>query len=260
MNSRGVQLASFLVLVFLIFPLIVIIGASFTTTPYVQFPPTGFTLKWYGDLVGRSDFLQSFIDSVVIGLVTVAGVGIVGTPTALSLRFGPERGRQVLRSFVTAPLTLPTIVTAVALLQVYYVSGLDFPWIAVTLGHILVTLPYYIRTLGAGLESLDPSALEAAESLGASRKRIFFKIIMPGVVPSIFAGMIFVFITSFDQVTMSIFFSSGSFMPLPIRIFSYIEFAIDPMIAAVSTLLIVVAFVAVIFMQKAMGLERGFAA
>lgn len=260
MNSRLMNLASLAVVFFLLFPLIVIIGASFTTTPYVKFPPSGFTLKWYGDLFARTDFLRAFIDSVLIGVVTVGGVLLIGTPTAFGLRLGSRVGRQVLQSFVTAPLTLPTIVTAVALLQVYYLSGWDFPWIAVTLGHILVTLPYYIRTLGAGLESLDNSVLEAAESLGASRQRILRRIIIPAVLPSIFSGTVFVFITSFDQVTMSIFFSSGSFMPLPIRIFSYIEFAIDPMIAAVSTLLIIAAFGAVFAMQKVMGLERGIGA
>lgn len=260
MFDRLMSAAAWAVALFLIAPLVVIVGASFTTTIYVVFPPQGFTLRWYQQLMGQGDFIRSFFDSIWLGLATTAGAALIGAPTAFGLRMGSARSQALLRAFVMAPLTLPTIVTAVALLQVYYMSELDIPWTAVTLGHILVTLPYFVRTLGAGLEALDPAMLEAAESLGASRTRIMLRVILPSVAPSLFAGLIFVFITSFDQVTMSIFMRGADMNPLPIRIYSYIEFAIDPMIAAVSTVLILFAFIVVVGLQKLLGLERAFSA
>ncbi len=260
MFERLLSVMAWLVVLFLIVPLIVIVGASFTTTPYVSFPPQGFTLKWYQQLSTQKDFIRSFADSVLIGVIATAGAVLIGAPTAFGLRLGSVKAQTLLRSIVMAPLTLPTIVTGVALLQLYYTTDLDVPLAGIVIGHILVTVPYFIRTLGAGLEAVDQCVLEAAESLGAGRARLLRRVMLPAVAPSIFAGMIFVFITSFDQVTMSIFFSNATTMPLPIRIYSYIEFAIDPMIAALSTVLIAFAFAIVIALQKLLGLERALSA
>lgn len=260
MFDRSINIVAWLVVAFLVIPLIVIIGSSFTTTEYVAFPPHGFTLKWYEKLAGQGDFIRSFLDSLIIGIAATIGAMAIGTPTAIGLRMGSRRSQALLRTLAMAPLTLPTIVTGVALLQIYYLTEIDAPWTAVVLGHILVTVPYFVRTLGAGLEALDPALVEAAESLGAGRWRIIFRIMLPVLAPSIFAGMIFVFITSFDQVTISIFLSGPGMMPLPIRIYSYIEFAIDPMVAAVSTVLILFAFAVVVGLQKLLGLERAFGA
>jgi putative spermidine/putrescine transport system permease protein len=260
MFDRLLSIVAWVVVVFLIVPLVVIIGASFTTTPYVTFPPRGFTLQWYQQLASHKDFIRSFIDSIIIGFIATAGAVLIGTPAAIGLRLGSVKGQTFLRSVVMAPLTLPTIVTGVALLQIYYTTDLDLPVVGIIIGHVLVTVPYFVRTLGAGLEAVDPIVIEAAESLGASRVLVLRRVMLPAVAPSIFAGMIFVFITSFDQVTMSIFFSNATTTPLPIRIYSYIEFAIDPMIAALSTVLIAFAFAMVITLQKILGLERAFGA
>lgn len=257
MFNRALDISAWLVVLFILGPLVVIIGGSFTTTPYVAFPPHGFTLRWYQQLLGRHDFLESFVDSLLLGAAATIGAALIGTPTALALRFG-RKGRAILRSFVMAPLTLPTIVTGVALLQFFYAVDLRIPIIGLLAGHVLITLPYFIRTVGAGLESLDPEIEEAAESLGASAWRTLIRVTLPAIAPSIFAGMIFVFITSFDQVTISIFLSSPGLMPLPIRIYSYIEFAIDPMLAAVSTVLILMAFAVVAALQRILGIERAF--
>ncbi|MDR0810493.1 MAG: ABC transporter permease, partial [Gemmobacter sp.] len=205
MFDRLLSLLSWAVIIFLIAPLLVIIAASFTETDYVTFPPQGFTLKWYRELALQGGFFSAFVDSVIIAVATMAGAALIGIPTAFGLRMGSARAQAVLRTFVMSPLTLPGIVTGVALLQLYYAANLDAPLAGIIVGHILVTLPFFVRTLGAGLEALDPSILEAAESLGATRIRVFVRVLLPTVLPSICAGLAFVFITSFDEVTMSIF-------------------------------------------------------
>ncbi|MGC4029713.1 MAG: ABC transporter permease [Steroidobacteraceae bacterium] len=258
MFDRALTVMAWLVVAFILGPLIVIIGASFTTTPFVAFPPQGFTLHWYEELLGRGDFLESFVDSVLLAAAATVGAAAIGIPSALGLRYGSESSRLVLHSLVMAPLTLPTIATGVALLQFYYTLDLDIPVLGLVAAHVLITVPYFIRTVGAGLETLDPSLEEAAESLGAGSLRTLLKVTLPGVAPSIFAAMIFVFITSFDQVTISVFLANADMMPLPIRIYTFIEFAIDPMLAALSTVLILMSFVFVVGLQKLLGIERAF--
>lgn len=258
MFDRLLTVLAWTVIFFLIAPLFVIVAASFTETSYVTFPPQGFTLKWYRELAAQTEFFRSFVDSVVIGVATMAGAALIGIPTAFGLRLGSQRSQAVLRTFVMSPLTLPGIVTGVALLQIYYAANLDAPLAGIIVGHILVTVPFFVRTLGAGLEAVDPSILEAAESLGATRARVLWRVLLPSVLPSICAGLAFVFITSFDEVTMSIFFSNPAVMPLPIKIFSYIEFSIDPIIAALSTILILFAFLIVTGLQQLLGFDRAF--
>jgi putative spermidine/putrescine transport system permease protein len=256
MFGRGLTFAAALVVAFILGPLIVIIGASFTTTPYVAFPPQGFTLKWYGILMGKKDFLQSFIDSVLLGACTTLGAALLGTPAAIGLHRWSAGGRAALRGFVMSPLTLPTFVTGVAMLQFFYAIEFDAPLAGLLFGHLLITVPFFVRTVGAALVALDPALEEAAEGLGAGPLRILLRVTIPAVLPSMLAAVTFVFITSFDQVTISIFLATPDLMPLPIRIYNYIEFAVDPMVAAVSTVLIVFAFLLVIAMQRLFGLDR----
>ena len=150
---------------------------------------------------------------------------------------------------------LPTIVTGVALLQFYYLIDVDAPLTGLLIGHVLITIPYAVRTVGAGLAGLDPALEEAAETLGAGGWRTLRRVTLPAVAPSMAAAAIFIFITSFDQATVSIFLAAPDMMPLPVRIYNYIEFAVDPMVAAVSTLLIVFAFGVIAVLQKLLGLN-----
>ena len=172
---------------------------------------------------------------------------------AASPRF---HGQRLFRAFLMSPLVLPTIVTGGALLQFYYLIDMDAPMTGLLIGHMLITIPYVCRTVGAGLVGLDPAIEEAAGSLGAGGLRTLLKVTLPAIAPSIMAAMIFVFITSFDQATVSIFLAGPDMMPLPVRIYAYIDFAVDPMVAAVSTLLIIFAFGVIALLQKMLGLDR----
>ncbi|MFN8703024.1 MAG: ABC transporter permease [Rhodospirillales bacterium] len=257
-ENRVISFTAWVVVAFLMAPLIVVIGGSFTQSAYVAFPPHGFSLKWYAQLLERNDFFASFNESLIIGIAATFGAVGLGVPAAIGLSRGPFRGREFLRGFVMSPLVLPTVITGIALLQFYRMVDTDLPLLQIVIGHIVITLPYIVRTVGAGLQLLPPNIEEAAESLGASPIRTLLKVTLPSIAPSVLVGTIFVFIISFDQVTISIFLSSADVMPLPIRIYSYIEFAIDPMVAAVSTVLIAFSYLLVIILEKAFGLDRVF--
>ena len=180
----------------------------------------------------------------------------LGLSAVLGLHRHAFTGSRLFRGFLMSPLVLPTIVTGVALLQFYYLIDLDAPLTGLLIGHVLITIPYVVRTVGAGLVGLDPAIEEAANSLGAGSLRTLLRVVLPAIAPSIVAALIFVFITSFDQATVSIFLAGPDMMPLPVRIYTYIDFAVDPMVASVSTLLILFAFLLIAALQKALGLDR----
>ena len=256
MIDRAISVAGWLVVAFILGPLVVIVGGSFTETPYVAFPPHGFTWRWYAQLMHRRDFLDSFLASLLLATLCSACAMALGVSAVIGLHRHGFVGRQAFRAFLMSPLVLPTIVTGVALLQFYYLIDLDAPLTGLLIGHVLITIPYVVRTVGAGLAGLDPVMEEAAGSLGAGGVRTLFRVVLPAVAPSIMAAVIFVFITSFDQATVSIFLSAPDVTPLPVRIYNYIDFAVDPMVAAVSTLLIVFAFGLIALLQKLLGLDR----
>ena len=256
MLDRVIAVAGWLVVLFILGPLVVIVGGSFTETPYVAFPPQGFTWRWYAQLMGRTDFLHAFVVSLVLAGLCSVGAMALGVSAVIGLHRHGAMGHQVVRGFLMSPLVLPTIVTGVALLQFYYLIDLDAPFAGLLVGHVLITIPYVVRTVGAGLASLDPALEEAANSLGAGGLRTLWRVTLPSIAPSIMAAVIFVFITSFDQATVSIFLAGPDLVPLPVRIYSYIDFAVDPMVASVSTLLIVFAFAVIALLQRLLGLDR----
>ncbi|MBK1842079.1 ABC transporter permease [Azospirillum sp. YIM B02556] len=258
MLDKIIDIAAWLVVLFIIGPLIVIMGGSFTETPYVTFPPVGFTLHWYSMLIHQHDFMESFGFSVLLAVLCSLGAMLLGVPAVVGLhRFG-FIGSSLFRSFLMSPLVLPTIVTGVALLQFYHLAHVDSSLAGLLVAHVLITVPYVIRTVGAGLTGLDPALEEAATSLGAGQLRTLLRVTLPAIMPSIMAALIFVFITSFDQTTVSLFLSGVDLMPLPVRIYRYIDFAVDPMIASISTLLILFAFGLIVLLQKLLGVERAF--
>lgn len=244
--------------IWLLGPLIVIVAGSVTEAPYVTFPPEGFTLKWYQQLMGRADFLHSFIDSIVLATVATVLAVLLGSVAALALSRDKFAGRELFRAFLMSPLILPTVVTGVALFQFSRLMGVTSNMVGLVIGHTLITLPYVIRTVGAAIVTLDPTLAEAAESLGATPSRVLLRVVMPAIAPAILVSVIFAFIVSFDQVTISIFLTGPDVMTLPIRIYTYIEYAIDPMVAAVSTLLILFAYALVVALERMFGLDRVF--
>ncbi len=256
MTRRLLDLAAWGTILFLLGPLVAIVGGSVTTTPYVAFPPVGFTWRWYELLLHRGDFLESFGLSIAVATLCTLGALALGIPAAIGLHRRAALSGPALQALLLSPLVLPTVVTGVALLQFYTLIDLEAPLWGLVAGHVLITVPYVVRTVGAGLVRLDRAQEEAAESLGAGPLRVLWRVTLPGVAPSVLASIVFVFITSFDQATVSIFLSGPGVTPLPVRILNTIEFAVDPMIAAVSTLLIVFAFALVALLQRALGLDR----
>jgi putative spermidine/putrescine transport system permease protein len=243
-------------LAFLTLPLAIIVAVSFTETEYLKFPPQGFTFRWYERFLADSSYLESIGLSASIAFGATAIAVLIGVPAALAITRSSLPGRGVVNTIFLAPLILPTIVIGAALLQ--YASALGFArsYTALLLGHVVIVVPYILRTVLASLARFDQSLEEASLDLGASGVSTFFLVTLPIIKPGIVAGALFALIISWINVELSIFNSTASLMPIPVKLFNYVQYAIDPMVAAISAGTIYVAIVAVVILDIFVGIDR----
>jgi putative spermidine/putrescine transport system permease protein len=219
-------------------PLVAILMTSFTTLPYVSFPPAGFTLRWYAEALTKGEFLQSFYLSAGVAAVTAMIATVLGLPVAAAIVRYRFPGRDVMNAFFTSPLILPTVVIGIALLHFYNQLGIGSTVAGLVLGHVIVTTPYAIRLIAASITGLDPNVERAAQSLGAGPIGAFLRVTLPLVLPGIMAGAIFAFITSFDNVTISVLLATPRLVTLPVRIFNFWDQPISPWLIAICSLII----------------------
>lgn len=243
------------VLYFLL-PLVIIVGTSFTTTAFLRFPPEGFTLDWYTKFLNDSSYLSSLGLSALLAASATATAALLGVPVALVLARGEVPGGRAIAALFLSPLILPPIVIGAALLQFATAIGIARTFWALFFGHVVLIIPYVVRTTLASLARFNPSLEEAAQDLGASAPQTFFLVTLPLIKPGIIAGSLFAFIISWINVEISIFNTTASLMPIPVKLFNYIQYNVDPMIAAVSATTIYVAVVVVVLLDRIIGIEK----
>jgi putative spermidine/putrescine transport system permease protein len=247
---------SCIVLLYLALPLVVVIAISFTETEYLKFPPQGFTWRWYWKVVSDPTFVEAFVVSSQLAAAATATALLLGVPAALVFARKKFPGARAMNALFLSPLVLPTIVLGVAILQ--YASALGFArsfW-ALYVGHVVLVTPYVIRTSLASLSGMDATLEEAAQDLGATRMQAFFLITLPQIKPGVIAGALFAFINSWINVEVSIFNSTAQFVTIPVKLFNYIQFNIDPTLAAVSAVTIYIAILVVVAIDLAVGIEK----
>lgn len=257
-SFQALRAFNYLVYAFLMLPIVVILLSSLTRTEYVVFPPQGLTFRWYEEILKHDEFIQSFWLSLRVALVVSALSTILGTLAAMALVRYRFYGRDMLQVLFLSPLMLPSVVIGVALLQYFTRLGLASTPLALILGHVIITSPYVVRLVMAGLAGFDRSLELAAMNLGASPRQAFFKITLPVVKSGVIAGGAFAFILSFDDLTVALFISGANMVTLPIRIYTYLDYAYDPIITAVSTVLILITAGLMIVIERALGVGRFF--
>ena len=239
-------------------PVLVIVIESFTSSDYIVFPPPGYSFKWYAEFAKRSEFVESAIISTVVALLASLFATGLGTMTAIALVRHRFIGSGMLRALFLAPLSLPGLIFGLALLQFLVRNALPRNVVSMTLAHIIITLPFAVRFVTVALIGLDRNIELAAASLGASRLATFRHVTLPLIRPGCVAALVFAFIISFDEVAASLFVSSPAAMTLPVRIFVYIDQNYDPLVTAVSTLLVIAAVIALGLIERAIGVGRLF--
>ncbi|NOJ50867.1 ABC transporter permease [Bradyrhizobium archetypum] len=229
-----------LVYVMLLLPAIIVVATSFTPGTALTFPPPGFSLRWYIAVWESSLFMSSLGLSLrLAALATVCSL-IIGLAATFATDRYVFRGRDFVRGFLLSPLLIPTVVLGLGLMQFLIWIGLNQTFIGLLLGHLVITLPYVVRTLTASMVLFDRNLEQAAMSLRATPARVFRTITIPLLFPGIMSAMVFAFVTSFGNVTLSVFLSYQDRITLPIRVLTYVEQNYDPLVAAVSSIVIFV--------------------
>lgn len=267
-----------ILVLFLVSPMVAVVGASVGETAYLRFPPEGFTLKWYSTVLKRGEFVDSLSLSlwvavtsatiaVTLGFLIALGlnsVSLQGSQTASKQHafwakldiLNPEVGGRVVRNFVLSPMMLPVIVLAVAYLHFFAMSGMSSSVASIFLSHLVLTLPFGVLLAEVGLGNVDPLYTRAAEGLGASRLTILRRVVLPLSKGGTIAGWAFAFVVSFGDSTIALLLQGPQRVTAPVEIFNRLYAApFDPIVAAMAG---IVTIITLFLLAVALGLaERG---
>lgn len=228
-----------LVLLFLIAPILIVIPVSFSSAPYLTFPPPGFSLQWYAQLLHRYDWLSAAGLSLYVGAAVVVLATTLGTLASFGLVRASFPGKPLVMALVISPLVVPTIIIAIGMYSAYVRIGLGSSVFGLIIAQTCLAIPFVVTSVSATLVGYDRRLEWAAMNLGASEWATFWQVTFPIVRPGILSGALFAFITSFDELIIALFISSSTALTLPRKMWDSIRFEVDPTIAAVSTTLIV---------------------
>lgn len=232
-----------LVLTFLLVPIVVIPILSFGDSSWLEFPPPGFTLEWYRVLFSSTEWFIPIMNSLRIALPVVILSLLFGIPIAYAVVRGTFRGRQLLNSLFATPMMMPYIIFAIAIYSVYLNIGLTGTFTGIVIAHVILVLPFVITNVANSLRTVNPAIEQAALSCGAGYFRTFFQITLPLIKDGVFAGAIYAFFLSWDEVIVAIFITTPNTITLPVKVWNSLRLDLSPVLAAVATILIVISTV-----------------
>ncbi|WP_421855620.1 ABC transporter permease [Oricola sp.] len=243
-----------LTFLFLLGPLIIIIGTSLSDTTYLAFPPRGLSLRWYENIWEVSAFRRTFVTSFSLAVGGTALSLVIGVPAAYAMARYRVELPKFLGNIYILPILIPEIVLGFSLMK-SVANGVGLPIItSLLIGHALLVLPYCVRVTSAALASFDFSIEEAAVSLGCPRWKAFLTVVLPNIRSGLIAAFILAFITSLNDVSVSIFLTGPGVSTLPIQLLAHMEQFFDPTIAAVSVLLMFVTVAVMAIVERTLGL------
>ncbi len=244
---------------FILAPIAVVLVASISTTPYLTFPPAGFTLRWFAEIVLLGEFTGALRYSLeVAALATVLSL-VLATWIALALGRGNLPGRTALQSFFLAPIVLPELALAIGLLQYFSRLGFVNGVLAVVLAHSVICTPYALRTIMAAATRLDRTLEESALSLGAHPLRVLRDVTLPMLRPGLLSAGIMAFVISFDNIVISLFLAAPGSITLPALLYNQAaETGLNTTLAAVCALLVVFMLGLMLLVERVVGLQRFF--
>lgn len=241
---------------FLLGPFLIIFIAAFGSEATMSFPPTGFSLEWFARVFETTQFISSFSISLQLGLYSTAISLLFGIPVAYALVRLDFQGSDIIETIFSAPILVPGLVVGFALLNFFVRLGDIEVLQGLMIGHTAILFPYSVRVTSVSLRNLDPSIEEAAVSLGANRLRSFLLVVLPNMQAGIAAAFILGFITSFNNVPVSLFLTGPGITTLPISMLSYMEYYYDPTIASLSAILVVLTVIVVQTAERLLGLSQ----
>lgn len=248
-----------LVAVYLLAPLAIIVAISFSSAPFLKFPPPGLSLRWYDNLFGDAGWTRSIIVSIEVLVPSSLTATVLGTAASYALIRGRIPGASVITACLMLPVVVPAIITGAALFGVYRGLGLNGTLTGLVIGHTVLIVPYVVATVGASLRSLDARLEDAAATLGAAPWIGFRRVTLPLLMPAVLSGLLFAMVVSFDELIVSLFVSTARVRPVSVQMWSNVRGDFDPTIAAIATLCFVFALFALLLemvMRRRTGTEK----
>jgi ABC-type spermidine/putrescine transport system permease subunit II len=249
MSRRLLVIACSAIYFFLMLPLLVVFPISLSSAPYMQFPPPGLSWQWYDRYFDDPQWIDATWRSLYIGGATAVLALALGVPLAFSLVRGRFRGRTLIDRLALAPVIVPTIILSVAVYGLFAKLRLIGAWYGLVLAHTVLALPFVVLVMGAGLRDFDRALEQAAEGLGAGRWQTLSRITLPLLRPSLVSAGLLAFISSFDELVVALFLA-GANMTLPKKMFDNILMEIDPTIAAVSVVQILLVTIVMVLIGR----------
>lgn len=228
-----------LIVVLLLLPSFVIVPMSFSPSEILTFPPSGFSFRWYENFVQDPQWVKAMGNSLAVALVTALFAGLIGAPAGIALGFRKWRGQGLVLVLLVSPVIVPPMVIAVGMYVTYAQFDLTGFW-GLVAAHTMLVTPFVIITVIASVSQINPAAADAARSLGASPLTVIGRILLPLALPGIVSGMLFAFVTSWDEVVVAIYLTDPGFKTLPVVMWDQLRERVDPTVAAIATILLLV--------------------
>ena len=242
---------TFLTYLFLLAPALVVVALAFNTSPSGTFPIAGLTLHWFSELARDPGIVSALWNSLVLAVWASALSTLFGTAAAFALSRFRFPGRSPIQLLLTVPILVPHIVLGVGLLLAFRFVGLSKNFSLLVVGHIAITLPYVVLTTSHRFQAIPSNIEEAARTLGANRLQTFCAITLPLALPAVLASLLFAFMSSFDEVTATLFWLPPNTQTVPTQIMAMLQFSADQKINALAALLILgsvgLALIALVF-------------
>lgn len=254
-KSRFLLVLTLLTYVFLLGPMVVMVGASFTESAFLQFPPQGFTLSWYQKALSLTSFQTGFRVSFGVSLLGTLLAMLLGVPAAYAMNRCQYPGKSALNSVFISPTIIPAIVLGFALLKSFVPRVGGSIYTGLLIGYTLIAIPYVIRTTSSSLSNFDFSIEEAAVSLGCNRLKAFFLTVVPNIRSGLMSAFILAFINAFNDVSIGVFVTGPGVLTLPMAMLGYAESKMDPTIAAMAVMLMLMTMLIMFVAEKLLGVK-----
>lgn len=260
MRTRRPIAASLAVLgyIIMIVPLVFVVITAFSAGETLRFPPEDYSFRWFAASVQYEPFMTSLISSLELAVLAALVALALGVPVALAIHRGQLPGKSVLEGLFLSPLIVPELVVGLALYQQFMIAMDLSNFSTLLLGHSVLMFPYAVRVTGASLALIDPAVEDAARGLGATPLRTFFTVTLPLLRPGIFSAGLLSFVTSFNNVPLSLLLQSREFRTLPVVMLDYVQQNYNPIVASTSVLILAGTVLIAVVAERTVGFAKIF--
>ncbi|RJG41215.1 ABC transporter permease subunit [Mesorhizobium sp. DCY119] len=252
-----VRLMGGFVVLALMVPIIVVMIISFSKASFLTFPPPGFSLRWYEKFFSDPEWMAAFFNSLTIALMSSALAVGLGTAAAMGVVRGTFKGKTAVMLLLVSPVIVPPVVLGLSLYSLF----LRFDMVGTTWGlaaaHAIGGIPLVVVIIAASLQGVDPKLEQAAAVHGASPLRVFRTVTLPAIAPGVAAAAFFAFLHSFDELVLSLFLSSAQLKTLPLRLWADVNYQLNPVLAVVSTLEVLLVVGGIALARPVLARSRG---